>query len=65
MRYCDTGRASARVDRSASRAICRRQPVYGNTPGPELRLITCDGLDRATGLWQDNYVVYAVLAGLQ
>ena len=39
--------------------------VYGNTPGPELRLITCDGLDRATGLWQDNYVVYAVLSDLQ
>ena len=37
--------------------------VYGNTPGPELRLITCDGFDRITGLWQDNYVVYAVLAG--
>ncbi|MER2137316.1 MAG: class F sortase, partial [Arthrobacter sp.] len=36
--------------------------VYGNTPGPELRLITCDGFDNATGLWQDNYVVYAVLA---
>lgn len=36
--------------------------VYGNTPGPELRLITCDGYDSASGLWQDNYVVYAVLA---
>ncbi len=36
--------------------------VYGNTPGPELRLITCDGFDSATGLWQDNYVVYAVLS---
>ena len=35
--------------------------VYGNTPGPELRLITCDGFDSATGLWQDNYVVYARL----
>ncbi|MER2133364.1 MAG: class F sortase [Arthrobacter sp.] len=39
--------------------------VYGNTPGPELRLITCDGFDSATGLWQDNYVVYAVLASAE
>ncbi|MFC7862119.1 sortase domain-bontaining protein [Arthrobacter koreensis] len=37
------------------------EEVYGNTPGPELRLITCDGFDSTTGLWQDNYVVYAVL----
>ena len=33
--------------------------VYGNTKGPELRLITCDGYDPATGLFNDNYVVYA------
>lgn len=35
------------------------QTVYGNTEGPELRLITCDGYDPATGLFDDNYVVYA------
>ncbi|WP_395402015.1 class F sortase [Arthrobacter sp. UC242_113] len=35
------------------------QTVYGNTEGPELRLITCDGYDPATGLFEDNYVVYA------
>ncbi|MGX5357530.1 class F sortase [Kocuria sp. KH4] len=35
--------------------------VYGNTEGPELRLITCDGYDPATGLFDDNYVVYARL----
>ena len=35
--------------------------VYGNTAGPELRLITCDGYDPATGLFDDNYVVYATL----
>ncbi|MDQ0689799.1 class F sortase [Arthrobacter sp. W4I7] len=35
--------------------------VYGNTPGAELRLITCDGYDPATGLFDDNYVVYAKL----
>lgn len=33
--------------------------VYGNTSGPELRLITCDGYDPATGLFDDNYVIYA------
>jgi len=38
------------------------EEVYGNTSGPELRLITCDGFNSTTGLWQDNYVVYAVLA---
>ena len=35
--------------------------VYGNTAGAELRLITCDGYDRATGTFDDNYVVYASL----
>ncbi|MFD0045562.1 sortase domain-bontaining protein, partial [Pseudarthrobacter scleromae] len=35
--------------------------VYGNTAGPELRLVTCDGYDPATGLFDDNYVIYAKL----
>jgi sortase (surface protein transpeptidase) len=35
--------------------------VYGNTEGSELRLITCDGYDAATGEFDDNYVVYATL----
>ena len=35
--------------------------VYGNTPGAELRLITCDGYDSATGIFDDNYVIYAKL----
>lgn len=35
--------------------------VYGNTAGAELRLITCDGYDPATGLFDDNYVIYAKL----
>jgi hypothetical protein len=35
--------------------------VYGPVPGPELRLITCDGLfDRSTGHYVDNLIVYAV-----
>ena len=34
--------------------------VYGNTAGPELRLITCGGsFDAATGHYRDNTVVYA------
>ena len=37
------------------------QKVYGNTEGAELRLITCDGYDPATGEFDDNYVVYAEL----
>ncbi len=35
--------------------------VYGNTPGSELRLITCDGYDPETGEFDDNYVIYATL----
>lgn len=35
--------------------------VYGDTPGAELRLITCDGYNPATGSYDDNYVVYAEL----
>lgn len=38
------------------------QEVYGNTDGAELRLITCDGYDPKTGLFDDNYVVFATLA---
>jgi LPXTG-site transpeptidase (sortase) family protein len=37
--------------------------VYGKTPGPTLRLITCDGrFDRSTGHYVDNYVVFATAA---
>lgn len=36
--------------------------VYGPTPGPELRLITCGGeFDKSRGSYRDNIVVYAVL----
>ncbi|MGH3305880.1 MAG: sortase domain-containing protein [Streptosporangiaceae bacterium] len=39
------------------------QQVYGKTPGPTLRLVTCGGsFDAATGHYQDNFIVYAVLA---
>lgn len=49
------------VDRGAaySKADFPTFEVYGNTAGPELRLITCDGYDPATGLFDDNYVIYA------
>jgi hypothetical protein len=37
--------------------------VYGPTPGPELRLITCGGtFDRSRRSYEDNVVVYARLA---
>lgn len=35
--------------------------VYGDTAGPELRLITCGGsFDRAAHSYRDNIIVYAV-----
>jgi len=37
--------------------------VYGPTPDPQLRLITCGGVfDSARGSYRDNVVVYAVAA---
>jgi sortase (surface protein transpeptidase) len=37
--------------------------VYGATPGPTLRLVTCSGdFDSSTGHYLDNTVVYATLA---
>lgn len=39
--------------------------VYGNTDGPQLRLITCGGtFDDASGHHRDNIVVYAELASV-
>jgi len=38
------------------------EAVYGDTAGPELRLITCGGsFDRAAASYRDNLIVYAVL----
>ncbi|HEX2134216.1 MAG TPA: class F sortase [Actinophytocola sp.] len=35
--------------------------VYGDTPGPELRLITCGGaFDEDAGSYRDNVIVYAL-----
>ena len=37
--------------------------VYGNTDGPELRVVTCGGtFDKGTGHLEDNTVLYARLA---
>ena len=35
--------------------------VYGNTTGPEVRLITCDGLNSETGILEDNFIAYGEL----
>lgn len=59
----DGSKAVFTVTRAAaySKANFPTLEVYGNTKGPELRLITCDGYDPATGLFDDNYVVFAKL----
>ncbi|MEE2524573.1 sortase [Pseudarthrobacter sp. J75] len=59
----DGSTAAFTVDRGAtySKNDFPTFEVYGNTPGAELRLITCDGYDPNTGLFDDNYVVYAKL----
>lgn len=50
----------ARYDKSAFPT----EDVYGDTAGPELRLITCGGeFDAATRNYRDNVVVYARLTG--
>jgi sortase (surface protein transpeptidase) len=37
--------------------------VYGDTAGPELRLITCGGsFDRNAHSYRDNVIVYATIA---
>ena len=47
-----------RIDRYAKDAF-PTAAVYGNTDGPELRLITCGGdIDSGTGHYEDNVVVY-------
>ncbi|WIY04263.1 class F sortase [Amycolatopsis mongoliensis] len=54
-----------RVDRYAKAEFPTDQ-VYGDTAGPELRLITCGGeFDRSSGNYLDNVVVYARLTGVE
>lgn len=53
-----------RIDRVAQypKKAFPSQLVYGTTPYPSLRLITCGGhFDRAAHSYQDNVVVYATL----
>jgi LPXTG-site transpeptidase (sortase) family protein len=52
---------SARVVR---KALFPTSAVYGATPDPELRLITCsEPFDEVHGVYADNLVVFATLAG--
>ncbi|QJY45270.1 sortase domain-bontaining protein [Pseudonocardia broussonetiae] len=54
-----------RVERVAREAF-RAAEVYGDTAGPELRLITFGGVfDRGAGPYPDNVVVWARLAGVR
>ncbi len=54
-----------RVDRYAKSAFPTDR-VYGDTPDPELRLITCGGaFDRASGNYLDNVVAYARLTAVE
>ncbi|MEU5883806.1 class F sortase [Spirillospora sp. NPDC047279] len=57
-------RAVFRVEevRSYAKAGFPTREVYGPTPDPQLRLITCGGgFDHATGHYKTNVVIYAVL----
>lgn len=48
-----------RVERVAKDAF-PTEAVYGSTPGPQLRLVTCGGaFDRSTGHYLDNVIVFA------
>ena len=48
-----------RVERFSKSAFPTGE-VYGNTEGPELRLVTCGGdFDRAAHRYRDNVVVFA------
>ncbi|MEN0102849.1 MAG: class F sortase [Curtobacterium sp.] len=54
------------VDRTerAAKSAFPTSDVYGSSPTPDLRLITCDGtFDTATGHYTDNLIVFASLSG--
>ncbi|MGW3960262.1 class F sortase [Amycolatopsis sp. NPDC005003] len=54
-----------RVDRYP-KATFPTDEVYGDTPDPELRLITCGGaFDRESGNYLDNVVAYARLTAVE
>lgn len=46
----------------AEKAVFPTQRVYGESPNPQLHLITCGGTyDRATGHYTDNVIAYATM----
>ena len=46
----------------AAKSAFPTSDVYGTSPTPALRLITCDGtFDTATGHYTDNLIVFATL----
>jgi hypothetical protein len=52
-----------RLERHPKTALPTKR-IWTATPKPVLRLITCTGLiDRATGHYRDNLIVYAAQAG--
>jgi sortase (surface protein transpeptidase) len=52
-----------RTERHAKDAF-PTEAVYGDTPAPQLRLITCGGeFDRSTRHYVDNVIVFAMLVG--
>lgn len=60
--YADGTRAEFAVNRVEQHAkdAFPHAEVYGDTPGSELRLITCGGIfDRSRGAHRDNVIVYA------
>ncbi len=65
VRMSDGSTRTFTVDRSerAAKAAFPTSDVYGTTPTPQLRLITCDGtFDTATGHYTDNLIVFADLS---
>ncbi|MFD0689368.1 class F sortase [Actinomadura fibrosa] len=57
-----TARFTVDAVRSYPKARFPTAEVYGTTPAPELRLITCAGaFDRARGHYLDNVVAYATM----
>lgn len=46
----------------AEKTVLPTQRVYGESPNPQLHLITCGGTyDRATGHYADNVIAYATM----
>ncbi|MFE9422162.1 class F sortase [Kitasatospora sp. NPDC006697] len=61
VRRTDGSTAAFRVRelRQAPKDAFPTEAVYGDTAGPQLRLITCGGVLRADGHYSDNIIVFA------